>query len=223
MMLRSLLRTHGRFMSTIRTSVEEVVMDKISYGKLTREVYKLLKTKADEYHQIEDNIIKLSGKPAELEEYLNATRGRMAELESDSYSFQQFAGTILRIEENKELLNECKDDAEMTKLIQEENEGLLSSCENQRDILLADLLPTQKYDKSNCTVEMKQAVGGKESALFAEWLMNGYSTLAVRMGWSWNVKKLVNDSQGHGVKNSKFVVSGYNAYKYFKHENGVHK
>lgn len=198
-------------------------MNREGYGKLTREVFKLLKAKADEYRQMEDNILQLSDKPGELEKYLSATRDKMTELESDSCSFQRFADTISRIEENKELLNECEGDAEMAKLIREENEKLIASCESQRDILLTDLLPTQKYDKSSCTVEMKQAVGGKESALFAEWLMNGYSSFAVHMGWSWSIEKLVNDSQGHGIKNSKFVVAGHNAYKYLKHENGVHK
>jgi len=222
-MFRSLLSVGRRFISTVKPSVEEAIVDKLAYGKLTKGIYKILKKKYDEYTEIEENVIKLAEKPTELEKYINSKRNIMNELEFDHRNFKRFIKPILEIEENKELLAEVEGDEEMIKLIKKENEHLLSDHEEFRNSLLSDLLPIQKYDKSNCTLEIKQAVGGKESALFAEWLMEGYSNFALQMGWRWETEKLLKDSQKHGIKNSKFTVNGHNAYKYFKHESGVHK
>ena len=198
-------------------------MNRLEFGKLAKGMYRLLKKKADEYKVIEDTILQHSSDPEKLQQYMHSIRLKMLDLECDNSRYKTFMALLSQIEENKRLLVEAEGDREMIKMLEDDNKKLLHEYQALEKELASDLLPTQKYDKKNCSVELRQAVGGKESALFAEWLMEVYTNFAGRMGWNWETEKLVADSSGRGIKNSTFRVTGFNAYKYFKYESGVHK
>ena len=209
--------------SIVKPSVEYSITEKMTYGKLAKGIYNILKKKAMEYKTIEENIVKYSNEPLKLQEYIMKVQRRIGELENDNNNFKKYIDVINQIEENNEMIKEAKDDQEIISMIKEENKRLLYLHESLTQKYIDKILPLEQYDKSNCRIEIKQAVGGRESALFAEWLMKGYANFISRMNWSFETDKIVHDSGGKGIKNSSFLVNGYDAYKYFKHESGVHK
>ena len=73
-------------------------------------------------------------------------------------------------------------------------------------------------------LEIKQAIGGSESSLFAENLYGMYLNLARREGWRWTQLEYQEDMAiSRGLKSGKFRVKGEEAYNVLKHERGVHK
>jgi len=225
-MIRSFLKLKPFFnirLFSANPRIDDAVINKGEYGKLAKGIYKLLKPNADEYHKIETTIIELSNEPEKLQDYMEKTRRRMIELESQMGNYRKFTELVQRIEDNKDLLKQAENDEEMTNLINEENEKFMEDFKRLEKELSFEVLPIHKYDIANCTVELRQAVGGKESALFAEWLSEVYENFCNRMRFNWQNIKLVNDAGGKGIKNSTFKVEGFNAYKWFKYESGVHK
>lgn len=223
-MIGSVARLPGvRTFSSDPGPLDEVVVKRMEYGKLTMGIYNYLKKQADDYAVVEDTIMKNSENPDELTRYLNRNRQHIQDTEAGQANYKRFVANIEKIEENKRMQRDPDCDKEMHDMLDDENENLLSRQKELETEFVADLLPSQKFDRKDCTVELRQAVGGKESALFAQWLSEMYSKFAERMGWTWENEKLVTDSLGKGVKNSSFHVHGTDAYRYFKYESGVHK
>ncbi len=96
----------------------------------------------------------------------------------------------------------------------------------KRVILIDDLkiamLPIDPNDDKSVIVEIRQAAGGDESALFGSQLCRMYMRFAERQ--KWKVKELdMNYTELKGVKEVTFMISGEGAYSMLKFESGVHR
>ncbi|KAM0752082.1 release factor [Meredithblackwellia eburnea MCA 4105] len=108
----------------------------------------------------------------------------------------------------------------------------LSSLSLSRSQLLTLVLPPSSLDTSSLSaiLEVKSAVGGSESALFAGELVRMYSRLAVRKGWKPVVVESVGvpgvgmgSSSGDAIKEAILEVNGEGAFAFLKREAGVHR
>lgn len=90
--------------------------------------------------------------------------------------------------------------------------------------IIDDIVPVSELDEKDCTLEIKQAAGGSEGALFAEDIKGMYEKFCKMQGWRWIQQSYYEDATLHkGCKYGKFEVKGTGAYGVFKHEAGVHK
>ena len=113
-------------------------------------------------------------------------------------------------------------DKEMVLLAKEEH----SADIKKRVIITSDLriamLPIDPNDDKSVIVEIRQAAGGDESALFGAQLCRMYMRFAERQ--KWKVKELdMNYTELKGVKEVTFMISGIGAYSMLKFESGVHR
>lgn len=54
-----------------------------------------------------------------------------------------------------------------------------------QDKAVETLVPVNELDEKDCTLEIKSAAGGTESALFAEDLKKMYEAYCKNQGWRW--------------------------------------
>lgn len=74
-------------------------------------------------------------------------------------------------------------DEELKAIAEEERTQLINQISGLEQEMLEILLPENKADQANCTLEIKHAMGGSESSLFAEDLMKMYQGYALIKGW----------------------------------------
>ena len=111
---------------------------------------------------------------------------------------------------------------EMKGLLEEEAfscKERLSEILNELKILL---LPKDKNDERNCTIEIRGGAGGEEAALFAYDLYRMYMGYCEKHRFTWDVVDL-NETELGGMKEAIVNVSGKGAYKRLKYESGVHR
>ena len=129
---------------------------------------------------------------------------------------------LLTEKENIEKIIKIEKDNEMKSLFEDELFHLnkkISELEEEIKILL---LPKDENDESNVIIEIRQAAGGDESALFARTLMNMYMRYADRNHWKTEITD-ISETEIGGIKEVTFVIKGKNAYKSLKFESGVHR
>lgn len=79
-----------------------------------------------------------------------------------------------------------------------------------------------EYDSRNAIVEINAGAGGSEACDWASMLFRMYTRWAERRGYK---VEILNETPGDvtGYRNVGFLISGENAYGYFKAEGGVHR
>jgi peptide chain release factor 1 len=126
------------------------------------------------------------------------------------------------IAEDRDLLHEGAEDAELTSLLEEE----IAALEEKKSKLLEELgnmlSPSSKNDSRDTIVEIRAGTGGAEASLFAGDLFRMYSRYADSQGW----KVVAMDShptQVGGFKEIVFEVSGKDVYRKLASESGIHR
>lgn len=84
------------------------------------------------------------------------------------------------------------------------------------------LLPKDQNDDSNVIIEIRQAAGGEESALFCTELYRMYVMYSESKRWKVEVMD-INETELGGIKEITFMVKGKGAYSRLKFESGVHR
>jgi len=124
--------------------------------------------------------------------------------------------------ENRRLLREATDDAELRALVEEE----LASLERKRDELLEQLKdmlnPNSREDSRDTIVEIRAGTGGAEAGLFAADLFRMYSRYADSQGWKLVTMNSHSTGLG-GFKEVVFEVQGKGVYRKLKFESGIHR
>ncbi len=124
-------------------------------------------------------------------------------------------------EENKQMLNDEKDD-EMKELLKEEiNEGQEKIPLLEEKLKVA-LLPKDPNDDKNIMVEVRAWTGWDEAALFAWELARAYLAFASEEGYSTEITQETAPDTGW-IKEMVFEVKWDWAYSRFKYESGVHR
>ncbi len=113
-------------------------------------------------------------------------------------------------------------DHELKQMFFEEIERLKSEIEKKVEDIKVLLLPKDANDDSNVIIEIRQAAGGEESALFCSELYRMYVMYSEKKHWKVEVLNL-NETELGGIKEITFMVKGKGAYSRFKYESGVHR
>jgi peptide chain release factor 1 len=126
--------------------------------------------------------------------------------------------------ETAELLT-MKDDPSMAELVEEEKAALEERLQEIIDEALKELITKDKYD--DCTVsvvEFRPGVGGGESMIFAEEMVETYKSYCTTQGWRVETLNYNADTSiGKGIKSATLRITGQDSYAKLKCESGVHK
>ncbi len=123
---------------------------------------------------------------------------------------------------DNEAMLESSADPDLKELAREELPALKQKKADLEAELKVLLLPKDPNDEKNVIVEIRAGVGGDESALFAEEVLQMYLRFASRQGWK---AEIVDSSQGNqgGLKEATVELSGQAVYSQMKYESGVHR
>ncbi len=156
---------------------------------------------------------------SDMERYRRLAKER-AETEEIVSVFRVYRSTQAEMDET--MREAGKESGEMKQLLLDEYYALkekLASLETQLKVLL---LPKDKNDERNCTLEIRAGAGGEEAALFAYELYRMYMGYCEKHRFQWDVVSL-NETELGGVKEAIVNITGKDAYKRLKYESGVHR
>ncbi len=136
------------------------------------------------------------------------------------YRRYQAAGE--EIAQSREMAEAEGEDPELRELARAEIEKLQAERDRLGRECEALILPPDERDDRDIIVEIRSGTGGEEAALFALDLFKMYTRYAENKGLSVESLDTQPSTQG-GLKEVVFTVSGEEAYRYFKHESGVHR
>lgn len=135
-----------------------------------------------------------------------------------------FAGEIERLQKEKESLLEMAEDPDMKEMA----EGDMKNVDEQIDAMVSKIKDIIKEDEvadaypNEIVLEIRAGVGGDEAALFASDLSEMYKIWAEQKGWSFSTVDVSENGIG-GYKEASYEVRGFEVYRYFKYEIGVHR
>lgn len=136
--------------------------------------------------------------------------------------YSKYRNALKQIEENRELLREEADDAELAELAQSEIIELKQKKTELEAAIRVLLLPKDPNDEKNIFLEIRAGTGGDEAALFAADLFRMYSRYAEAKGWKVEVMSSNPIGIG-GFKEIIALISGSEVYSRLKYESGVHR
>ncbi|HEV3233089.1 MAG TPA: peptide chain release factor 1 [Candidatus Dormibacteraeota bacterium] len=119
-------------------------------------------------------------------------------------------------------LQDGETDADMIEYLKEEAARQAEIVEELEAELPALLLPQDPNDERSVIVEIRAGTGGDEAALFAGDLFRMYQRYAEQRKWKIDVISM-SATEGNGIKEVIFEVSGDGAYSRLKFESGVHR
>ncbi len=156
-----------------------------------------------------------------------ADHRRMNELARERSRLEQVVALFRRYRDTSEALADARTmsgsgDEDERELGREEMERLGPELEQLEQELKLSLLPRDAADEKDVIVEIRSGTGGEEAALFAADLFRMYIRYAERRGWKTEVINTSEAAAG-GYKEITFELHGQEAYRYMKHESGVHR
>lgn len=189
--------------------MEELVNEMLEKTKKTRERYDELTALVSDPKVIADNKEwqKLAKERSKIEDVANAY-DKLEKLNKDYIQCKNDHAS--------------EKDHEMKQMFFEELERLKKEIEDELENLKELLLPKDENDDNNVIIEIRQAAGGEESALFCYVLYRMYSMYAESKRWKVEVLDL-NETELGGIKEITFMVKGKGAYSKLKYESGVHR
>lgn len=133
-------------------------------------------------------------------------------------TYRAYQAADSRRREAEELLH----DPEMKEMAQDELAEAKEELEQLKEKLTILLLPRDPNDSRNVILEIRDGVGGEESALFAHSLLRMYTMYAESRGWKLEIAS-INETELGGVKDCSAVIEGDGAWSRLKFESGVHR
>lgn len=98
----------------------------------------------------------------------------------------------------------------------------LEGFQSRLDELEISMMLTDKHDSANCIVNINAGAGGTESCDWCSMLFRMYQRWAEARGWNVEVSDIL-EGESAGIKSVTMVITGENAFGYFKAERGVHR
>ena len=115
-----------------------------------------------------------------------------------------------------------RESGEMRELFFEECASCKRRADGLEQTLRELLLPKDKNDSRNCTLEIRAGAGGEEAALFGGVLLRMYEGYCLKHRFKWEVVDF-NGTELGGVKEAVVNITGKGAYGLLKYESGVHR
>jgi len=135
--------------------------------------------------------------------------------------YRRYRSALQELDDARELV-ETESDPELVELAKEEEHRLETLADELRGEIRESLVPKDPNDRKNVIMEIRQAAGGDEAALFAADLFRMYSRFAERNGY--RIQTLGSHPIGiGGFKEIVFSVDGQDTYSRLKFESGVHR
>lgn len=172
------------------------------------------------YHELNELMSRsdILSKPSDYQRYAR----ERAEIAKIVELYQRYRRVMREKDGAERLLEEAKDDAEMSQMAREELAQLVEQEDKLTYELKTLLLPTDADDEKNVILEIRAGTGGEEAALFVADLFRMYSKYAERQGW--RVEILNSHTTGiGGFKEIIASVEGRGAYSKLKFESGTHR
>jgi len=135
--------------------------------------------------------------------------------------YKEYKDLYEALEENKQMLDEEKDE-EMREMLKEEIKEVETKIPDLEEKLTLALLPKDPNDEKNIIVEVRAWTGWDEAALFAWELARAYMTFASEEWFKTEITEQ-NISESGWVKEIIFEVKWEWAYSRFKYESWVHR
>ena len=142
----------------------------------------------------------------------------LANLEELIACYKQYKKVLKDIEEAKEMMN----DPDLGEMAKEEFNNLTSEKEKLEGELEILLIPKDPNDNKNVVMEIRGAAGGDEANIFAGDLFRMYTRYAEKQGFKYDVYNSIEGTAG-GYSQIEFIISGKDAYSFFKYESGSHR
>ena len=142
----------------------------------------------------------------------------LANLEELIACYKQYKKVLNDIEEAKEMMN----DPELGEIAKEEFNNLTAEKEKLEGELEILLIPKDPNDNKNVVMEIRGAAGGDEANIFAGDLFRMYTRYAEKQGFKYDVYNSIEGTAG-GYSQIEFIISGKDAYSFFKYESGSHR
>ena len=133
-------------------------------------------------------------------------------------TYRQWCAAQQKIADMKEMHN----DPELAEMAREECDTAAAECHALEEKLRRWSTPAAAEDERNCFLEIRAAVGGNESCLFASALFRMYCRYAEARGWKMDV---ISQAAGE-VGGSKEIISrivGNGAFGRLRRESGAHR
>ena len=133
-------------------------------------------------------------------------------------TYRQWCAAQQKIADMKEMHN----DPELAEMAREECDTAAAECHALEEKLRRWSTPAAAEDERNCFLEIRAAVGGNESCLFASVLFRMYCRYAEARGWKMDV---ISQAAGE-VGGSKEIISrivGNGAFGRLRRESGAHR
>ncbi|MGH8058352.1 MAG: peptide chain release factor 1, partial [Candidatus Entotheonellia bacterium] len=172
------------------------------------------------YHELNELMSRsdVLSKPADYQRYAR----ERAEIAKSVELYQRYRRVMREKDGAERLLEEAKDDPEMSQMAREELARLVEQEDKLTYEIKALLVPTDADDEKNVILEIRAGTGGDEAALFVADLFRMYSKYAERQGW--RVEILNSHTTGiGGFKEIIASVEGRGAYSKLKFESGTHR
>lgn len=137
-----------------------------------------------------------------------------------------------RLEEAKQELEEAKEltqDPEMAEMAQEEISMLNEEIPELEQKLRLALIPPDPFEGADIILEIRAGTGGDEAALFAFDLFRMYTRFCEKNRWRVEILSSNHIAVGGagktqvGYKEVICQISGGEAYRFLRHESGVHR
>ena len=144
----------------------------------------------------------------------------LAELQDLVDRFREYTKVQQSASEARELA--AGGDADLAALAAEELTGLEARVAVLEQEMQRLLVPRDPNDDRNVVLEIRAGTGGDEAALFASDLFRMYSRYAERRKWQLEILSVSQTGVG-GIKEVIAAIAGKGAYRFMKHESGVHR
>ena len=134
--------------------------------------------------------------------------------------YREYKDAKTQIADLNEMLHE--DDPEIKEMAEMELEELKPQIPGFEDRLQILLIPKDPNDDKNVIVEVRGAAGGDEANIFAMDLYRMYTKYAESKGWKVELMN-ADYSEGGGMSQVEFMMSGDSVYSHMKYESGAHR
>ena len=145
-----------------------------------------------------------------------------AEIDATVRTFRQMQEAERDVASARELLRETSD-ADEAAYLKEEADAAEARRDRLEEQLKELLAPRDPNDDKDVIVEIRAAVGGEESALFAGDLSRMYTRYAQAHGWRTETLSASEGERADSYKEIVFAVKGKGAWSRLKYDAGPHR
>jgi peptide chain release factor 1 len=157
---------------------------------------------------------------------------RLKELTKERAHIEPMVLLWQNLERCREELSDAKEmlgDPEMREMAEMEIEEISGKIPGLEEKLRIAMLPKDPYEGRDIIIEIRAGTGGDEAALFAYDLFRMYTRFCENNRWKTEVLSTSiihvggSGKTSVGYKEVVCQISGDDAYRYFRHESGVHR